>query len=357
MIFSENKKPELPEFQSLMSKTDLFLNEDAKKREDYYQSRNGQLLEKDVYEALCICAKHTPFQDTIHLVSGKSFPDIIAAKYYGVEVKSTKENHWTSTGSSILESSRDTSVERIFLTFGKLGKPVAFLSRPYEECLSDIAVTHYPRYRIDMRLKKGETIFDKIGIQYDEFRLMDNPVAPVSAYYKSLLKEGESLWWAEDGTDQAVPPTVRLWTTLDTEEKLRLTIKGYCLFPETFSGTSQTKYNNFALWLVTNEGVVNTNIRDSFSAGGKVLMKTSDLKDVLMPAVFGRIGKYRDLIKFTLQTLPESQLLEHWRVSSIKKTRLQQWCELVVKNSGDSVNQTLSISILEFLFPEFKDNG
>lgn len=357
MIFSENKKPELSEFRSLMSKTDLFLNEDARKREEYYHSRNGQLLEKDVYEALCTCAEGTPFQDTIHLVSGQSFPDIIAAKYYGVEVKSTKENHWTSTGSSILESSRDANVERIFLTFGKLGKPVEFMSRPYEECLSDIAVTHYPRYKIDMRLKKGETIFDKIGIPYDKFRLMENPVAPVSAYYKSWLKEGESLWWAEDDTDKAVPPTVRLWTTLDADEKLSLTIKGYCLFPETFSGANQTKYNNFALWLVTNEGVVNTNIRDSFSAGGKVQMRTSDLRDVLMPATFGRIGKYKDLIKSTLQSLPAKQLIEHWKVYFIQNNRLKQWCGLVINHAADAVDPNLSKSILEYLFPEIKDNG
>lgn len=31
-----------------------------------------------------------------------------------------------------------------------------------------------------MRLRKGETIFDKMGVPYDELRLMENPVVPVS---------------------------------------------------------------------------------------------------------------------------------------------------------------------------------
>ena len=94
----------------------------------------------------------TPFRvEEIRLVSAQYFPDIIAEKYYGVEVKSTKENHWTSTGSSIVESTRDKNVENIYMLFGKLGgKTAEFKCRPYEDCLSDIAVTHSPRYLINM---------------------------------------------------------------------------------------------------------------------------------------------------------------------------------------------------------------
>ena len=102
MIISENSKPDLAAFRNLVSQMDNMLNQEAKANPSYYQGRAGKPLEKDVYEALCECSKGTEFQDTIHLISGFSFPDIVAARYYGVEVKSTKENHWTSTGSSIL---------------------------------------------------------------------------------------------------------------------------------------------------------------------------------------------------------------------------------------------------------------
>ena len=187
MIISENRQPSLEEFQHLMATTDDLLNREAVGREKYYSKRNGTDLEKDVYDALERCAINTPFEGTIQLVSGASFPDIVANKYYGVEVKSTIKNQWKSIGSSILESTRNQNVERIYLTFGKLGLPVQFKSRPYEECLSGISVTHYPRYKIDMELKHGETIFDKMGIPYDTLRKLDNPVAPVSQYYKSQL--------------------------------------------------------------------------------------------------------------------------------------------------------------------------
>ena len=114
MIISENRKPPLEAFRALMGETDKLLNNEAKEKEKYYSSRNGTQLEEDVFEALCRSAKDTPFENTIQLVSGASFPDIVASKFYGVEVKSTNKNHWKSIGSSILESTRDQSVERIF---------------------------------------------------------------------------------------------------------------------------------------------------------------------------------------------------------------------------------------------------
>ena len=154
MLISVNPHPTIDEFRILMRRTDEALNKDALLRPDYYVTRNGNPLEDDVKNVLEKCAKGTPFDGTIKKVSGQRFPDIVAANYYGIEVKSTKDNHWTSTGSSILETTRVNGVERIYMTFGKLGgRPIEFLSRPYEECLYNIAVTHMPRYLINMSLK------------------------------------------------------------------------------------------------------------------------------------------------------------------------------------------------------------
>ena len=351
MIVAENSKPDLGQFQALMKRTDILLNADAEKRQDYYTKRGGKLLEKDVCDAISECAIGTPFQGTIQLVSGASFPDIVANKYYGVEVKSTEKDHWTSTGSSILESTRNQEVERIYLTFGKLSKPVRFLSRPYEDCLSGIAVTHYPRYLIDMRLREGETIFDKMGISYDELRLLDNPVAPVSKYYKSKLKPGESLWWATGDEEAIVPPTVKLWTALGQSEKDEMVIQGYALFPELFNAKSSKKYNRYALWLATQKGIVNTNIRDSFSAGGKVLLHTASGIELKMPAVFGRVVKYHTLIEEMLLTAPLEVLKENWEVTEVSTNRIKQWCELVASEADLGVGYNTAIEVLKAIFP------
>ncbi len=352
MIISENSKSSLDIFQVLMHNVDNLLNTEAVGREAYYSKRNGTQLEEDVFDAMSRCAVNTEFEGTIQLVSGASFPDIVANKFYGVEVKSTNKNHWKSIGSSILESTRNQEVERIYLTFGKLGAPISFMSRPYEQCLSGISVTHYPRYQIDMELKDGETIFDKMGIPYDELRKMENPVSPVSKYYKSKLKSGESLWWAADTDieETTAPPTVKLWSALTPAEKTYYTVQGYALFPEILSNSSSKKYQRYALWLATNCGIINTNIRDQFSAGGKVDIKTPNGIYVKLPAAFGRIEKYYELIRDTILGTDEKILCEYWNVSNIDTNRLKQWCEIVSASANESIGHSKTLEILRYIF-------
>ena len=352
MIVSENAAPELSAFRSLMKKTDAFLNREAKGHEDYFAKRTAQLLEENVCDALKTCAKGTPFESTIQLVSGAQFPDIQISKFYGVEVKSTIKNHWTSTGSSILESTRNTDIKRIFMTFGKLGRPVEFRSRPYEECLSAIAVTHYPRYLIDMELKKGETIFDKIGMSYDELRSLENPVEPVSKYYKSKLKPGERLWWATDSIEESTAPTVRLFSTLlrDEQEKIRVLL--YAMFPQIL-GNSGDKYNNPSLFLLTRYGIINPSFRDMFSAGGQVELPLRTGVLVKMPASFGRIEKYKDLIRETLRETPRETLSENWGVPVDDTRRLSQWCDLCASQyatTKDSLGYAVAFEVLAKIF-------
>lgn len=360
MIYSENPEPSLKDFTCLMERTDKFLNDEAKTHESYYSNRNDQKLEEDVCRALTESAKGTVFENSIHLVSGAKFPDIVAHDFYGVEVKSTISNHWTSTGSSILESTRIPSVERIFMTFGKLGSPIEFRSKPYEECLSEIAVTHYPRYRIDMNLKKGETIFDKMGIPYDELRKMDNPVVPVSKYYKSKLKPGESLWWASesnDTTEETVPFTVKLFSVLDREEKDNLRVLLTVFFPSIL-GNGQSKYDNPSLWLLTHKGIISTHIRDEFSAGGKIDLPTKAGILIKMPAVFGRIEKHRDLIEETLSLSSTEALSENWGVLVDNKNRLGQWIDLCSSSysCGDFAEYEKAKTVLNRIFSVYESN-
>lgn len=352
MIISTACERALPEFKSLVEIMNDTLNEDAKKREDYYTTRGGKKLEEDVYTALSRCAMGTDFENTIQLVSGASFPDIVANNMFGVEVKSTQKNQWRSIGSSILESTRNQDVERIYMTFGKLGKPVQFISKPYEDCLSEIAVTHYPRYRIDMQLQeKGEeTIFEKMGIEYDELRKKDNPVPDVSNYYKENLSSGESLWWSSDTDEEATSVTVRLWTALSCEEKEKLIVDGYVLFPEVLGSNSTKKYNRYALWLATQRSVVNTNIRDSFSAGGQVNMTSKEGICIMMPAVFGRIRKYKNLINTVLYEIDEKTLQECWG-EAIQYDRLRQWCSIVANSIDTGFESSVVWDILSVIFP------
>ncbi len=345
LIVSINPKPSLDEFTLLMNRTDELLNADALERPQYYVTRVGNLLEDDVASALRECAKGTVFENTIEKISGQKFPDIVAAKYYGVEVKSTKDNHWTSTGSSILETTRISDVERIFMTFGKLGgKPIKFLSKPYEECLSGIAVTHMPRYLINMQLKEGETIFDKIGISYDELRNLENPIAPVSRYYRSKLKPGESLWWTGDSSDETVSATVRLWKNVSKEEQRQLTAYGCVHYPEVFRGN----YERYALWL-TSQGVVNPHLRDQFSSGGQEEMLLASGEKVRLPGIYRRVKNNIDYILNLLGERTEAISSEDSKAQEEEVARrLSAWSKAVSKES--TVDYDISMDVLTTLF-------
>ena len=343
MLISVNPKPTLAEFHALMMKTDKLLNKDARMRRSYYATRDGNPLEDDVKSMLDESAKGTPFAGTIEKISGQKFPDIIAAGYYGVEVKSTKDNRWVSTGGSILETTRISGIERIYMTFGKLGgNPIEFLSRPYEECLYGIAVTHMPRYLIDMRLKCGETIFDKLGIPYDELRQMDNPIAPVARYYRNRLKPGESLWWVGDSSDETVSMTIRLWKNLTTEEKRKHKVYGLVNYPEIFGGD----YDRYALWL-TSQGVVDTHIRDQFSAGGQEEMILSSGELVKFPGVYRRVKENMDYF-IHLMSLKEGRGVYEKLDESSFQHRILTWCDAVSRMSV--VDYDVSMDALMTMF-------
>lgn len=346
IIVASNPYPEYFEFKNLMKKLDEYLNADVLRREEYYQRRRDRQLEEDVFESLKICAQGTSFQGSIELVSGKHFPDIVAHRFYGVEVKSTQGNKWTSIGSSILESTRIQDVERIFLTFGKMGNPIQFCSRPYEECMKGIAVTHYPRYQIDMTLGIGDTIFDKMGIDYNVLRQMEDPIPPVAEYLKRNLTKGQRLWWAGNQVADQAPVILRLWTTLSKEEKGRYTAMGCALYPEIL-GSSNDKYHNFSLWLVTDCSIVNNNVRDLFSAGG-----TTQINGLRLPAVFKRMQEYKDLIKQIITDTQEEILMESWGVSSIDGDRFTQWMSIAAMyaTQQNGYDQLKNLEILQEIF-------
>ncbi|MCL2842905.1 MAG: hypothetical protein FWE28_05480 [Oscillospiraceae bacterium] len=334
MIISNNREPSLGEFQALVDTATLRLNDDAKHKTPYYITRGAQKLEDDVYDFLNNSAVGTKFEGTIKKVSGQRFPDIVAAKYYGVEVKSSKDEKWTSLGGSVNESTRVDGVERIFLTFGKLVSPVEFRSRPYEDCLSEIVATHYPRYKIDMKLGESETIFDKMNTSYDDLRNAENPIGEVVKYYKSQLKDGESLWWI-DTTDSEVNATasmkVRLWSSLQNEERLQLKASLFALFPDILSTISSKKYSRAVLWLASHHGIVDSSFRDNFSAGGKVTLFAKNEMFERLPQVFGHIQELMVDIRLLINSMPTEVLAESWKVNKIDSDRISQWINLVAE--------------------------
>ena len=107
-------------FEELLAKVIDFMNREALTFPEMYTGLLGSKLEDKVVEVLQQCAVGTCFEDQIVKYSGQRFPDIVIGGYYGVEVKTTKANHWKSTGSSVAEGTRVEDVERVYLLFGKM---------------------------------------------------------------------------------------------------------------------------------------------------------------------------------------------------------------------------------------------
>lgn len=314
-IRKTNKSQAHQYFTELMEKTERIINDDARKNPSFYKSLSATDLETTSVEKIQAACAFSPFDpNEVKLISGQHFPDIIANTYYGVEVKSTKSNHWTSTGSSIVESTRNANVDNIYMLFGKMGGTVPeFRCRPYEDVLYDIAVTHSPRYLINMELGKKDTIFSKMGTTYESLRMSKDPIDIVRHYYREkAIKENkqEMPWWiTSENIESSHSFNITLWNTLKDDVKRDLQAKCMILFPEALNpASSQTKYNQTTLWLCSYNQVIVPNIRDFYSAGGKITHVNGKAINPQAAQVFARIVKFADEI-YTQLTYPTRELL------------------------------------------------
>lgn len=345
MVISSNPEPNKLIFQSLLDSTVQILDIESKKNQKKYLELLGNKLENVVADVMSERAKGTPFENSIELISGQKFPDIIANKYYGVEVKTTKQNHWITTGNSVLENTRVDGIDRIFMFFGKMVNPIEFKCRPYEDCLSDVVVTHSPRYRIDMNLQKDQTIFNKLKIPYDTLRNYPNPIKPITDYYRSIRKPGDEIWWLDQEEEKGKSLIIRFWSNISSVEKTKFTSKAMVLFPEVF----QSDFNRYALWLYDIESIICPNIRDQFSAGGldDIEWKTKKYK---VPRIIINLTVMLEEVKGILINVDKEELINYWKKSP--QDRISTWIDLVDKNTK---HLKLQLNIKEYLKDNLKD--
>lgn len=346
-IRKRDSEAALNRFDALMSKTEQLLNEAANTRTDF-KIMSPSIFEECALAYIKKACDGTPFdKEQVFLISGHKFPDIVANGYYGVEVKSTNKDHWTSTGSSIVESTRIKDVDDIYMLFGKLGgKPAQFKCRPYQDVLYDIAVTHSPRYLIDMELGPNETIFDKMGMDYNSFRTSTDSIEEVKKYYKKKAKsEGRSEmpWWiTQDSIELTQPFSIRLWNTLDKPMKEEIATKCMILFPEVLNPDpkgNKTRFAQSVLWICSYYQVVTPNVRDLFTAGGQITRVDGQKLEYPIPKIFYTIIKRADIAKKILKSEDKEMdmlLKEHNKDLYEAKDRYEKWldsCDALAKEN------------------------
>lgn len=318
-------------FAEFMEKTENYFNKRSQSLPNLYKNIDPNQLEALTLKALKEISPSTPFRaEEIQLVSGHKFPDIIAETYFGVEVKSTKSDKWVSTGSSIVESTRNMNVDNIYMFFGKLGgNPPQFRCRPYQDCLSNIAVTHSPRYMIDMELsdKRENTIFDKLNVPYNDFCRRDDKIELVREYYiKQALSKEELPWWVGNNTmgESKAVPSISLMSNCPVNERDYLKAQMLVLFPEVISGN----YKKAALWLCTCRYLLDLSFRDSFSAGGQWKYINGRKLKTPLPAVIGTIMGLMPLVKKFLSSDCSLELYDFNKKLFMSDDKFETWLDL-----------------------------
>jgi hypothetical protein len=332
MLYVEKKDIHEKRFVELLTATRQNSLNELEKQGSQAKTISSLGFEKLVFDQMSFAARNTEFDQNIRQGGPHGFPDIIAEGYFGAEIKMTTGDKWLSTGNSVLESTRPEDVQKIYIFFGKFGGKIDIKYRTYQECLYDIGVTHSPRYKINMDLPKGAAIFDKMGIAYDALRKESNPIKKIKEYYRSMLDEGEELWWIDTQVEEdSTIPVIKSFRKLNGETQEKFMIEAMILFPEIF-GSSPTKFERIATYLVMNYSAVSSNLRDLFTAGGRVNLIIKN-KNTRVPKIFFKLFINAKTIAHALESIDCEKLSYQWRIYQPNKPKIYQWMTLLNHHS------------------------
>lgn len=245
---------------------------------------------------------------------GHSFPDIVFSfsdgKKYGIEVKSStnansSDNSWGILGNSILGSTR-IDVNELYIMFIKINKNGCFIkSARYEDSVSDVVVTHSPRYKLDLAQNPTDSFFHKSGISYNEMKSSSDPIGLVTEYFR---QQGLTAWWIAEST----PAAIKTWEEVELTERKEILSQAFVLFPELIYSTGSKKYKRLAKWLVANYSIVDSSLRDKFSAGGRVNLEVRGVLFEKLPQVLGTLMDHFSEFKNSIQNTNLDELCLNW---------------------------------------------
>ena len=274
--------------------------------------RSGEDFEERVFVAANDVIRLNHISAIAHYTPGSHvFPDIVIeysdGDKYGIEVKcstSSTSRSWKINGNSVLGSTKEDVIDT-FIVFGKT-KPgnIGFRFKRYEEAISNVVVTHSPRYLIDLDVSEEDNFFNRSGLSYQQVNDSDNPIGLITEYFR---RQGQRAWWLAEST----PAAIRMFSDLSRREQSEMI--GYCFahYPEVFSSGTK-KYSRSAMWMVTERSVVSSSLRDNFSAGGKVNITTPSSAYQNLPRVFLSLLNHRNDVIRELRNAESKSLHEDW---------------------------------------------
>lgn len=257
----------------------------------------------------------------------QAFPDIAVGEY-GIEVKFSLSDTWRSVANSVLERNRIDSIKTIYIVFGKMGGVPAVKWGEYEKCVMHVRTSHVPRFEVELFPEKS--LFDHLGIKYDEFRQlpMAEKMTHIRGYARQRLKQGERLWWMGDdsaNSDYSLPIAARLYTELPEDEKLRLRAEAVLLCPQIVKPSgAKNKYDDVALYLLTYHGVLAHQTRDLFSAGSVGNPKNDDKGGLYIERALILLEPH---MVEAAKRMDTKLFEEYWEYAAKPEERIPMWLE------------------------------
>lgn len=230
----------------------------------------------------------------IHHVKGHAFPDVIVqGTPIGIELKGTRMG-LSFNGNSVIGSTFVEGVKKVYLYYW-IADQQMFGFVDYFDAVIAPVVTHSPRFRLKIDLKKGEGMFGlgqgQIGLAEDIVFSPEgiNADKIISWMRDKAESSGQAAWWMGDRSyvsDLPVNQGLRIGRNeLTSVEKKDILEKGFLYFPELLS-TRADKFNGFISWGISLYGVVLN--RDFFTAGGKVLFEDEMGKSLLFSQIYNK---------------------------------------------------------------------
>lgn len=265
---------------------------------------NDRDFEKEVFSQLkgILSAEGLSLDGLKYKEDSTVFPDI-GYENFGLEVKTTKADSWTCLGNSIMEGTRREEVDQIYLIFLKRGGTPEVRFKRYDDCISDIKITHSPRYEINMDVEADETVFSIMGTDYNHFRDDPEKIKNLRDFYK---RKGVKSWWLDEGSGESVTEMeLYAFGGLPQERKHEIMIELFCYFPEILG----SDYDAAATYLVS-KGIYNKSFRDEVSASGQIDLRIDDTPhraSRVFKFIFENLGEIKDYLEENTE-----KILAYW---------------------------------------------
>lgn len=307
-----------------------YLSDDCHQHPEKYR-KSGEDFEPCVKEAVDYAINALGHNATVdYTPGGHGFPDIVIegadGSKFGIEVKSSTGtgNTWKINGNSVLGSTRVPGILKNIIVFGKMrGENSLFRAKEYEKCISNVVVTHSPRYLIDLDIEDGNSFFDKSNLSYDEISLSEQPIKLITDYFLSI---GQQAWWLAEST----PAAIQMFGKLPRIEQNKLMGYAFAHYTEIFSN-SGTKFYRYMSWLASQNSVIDPALRDRFTAGGKADVELENVVYEKLPRIFKNLHDFRRYVIFELENADLQILEEDWGIvpHADAGQRIGQWLDLV----------------------------